>query len=262
MWTQWCSGAPTALLHARGQPAGSCWCRHWALLHRSVFLTTHQLPQLGWHTSPGVLKARQLSFQGGNGSMSFCSLAALQEERASSYLLDRATCVNKHLYIFIFLNLFQRLFLESGRLWVRNNTKSVLLMIPQVLLGGSTERRQDLMSFYFILEALWGIQKACGSPKTNRERKEKNPQRKKSNFIWAPPKRVCQQHSTAHWDDISSAILWLSELHKLLPVSRTLRGTYLVHLYPLAFFSLFTLPNFLLSLTIPIVTSQISRLTY
>lgn len=206
--------------HARGQPAGGCWCSHWASLHtwhstgvRWGVLTTHQLPQLGWHTSTGVLKARQLSFQGGNGSVSCCSLAALRQETASSYLLDRAVSVNKHLCFFF--HLFHRLFLGSGSLWVSNNIKSVLLMISQVLLEGSTESRSDLVSFYFILEAPWGIQKACENPKTKRERKEKNPLTKKSICIWVPPKYVCQLHSAAHWDDISSVMLWLTELHKL-----------------------------------------------
>lgn len=50
--------------------------------------------RLGWHTSAGELKARQLSCQGSNGSVSFRSFAALQEEIASSYLPDRGIHVN------------------------------------------------------------------------------------------------------------------------------------------------------------------------
>lgn len=50
--------------------------------------------RLGWHTSAGELKARQLGFQGGNGSVSFRSFAALWEEVASSYLPDRGIHVN------------------------------------------------------------------------------------------------------------------------------------------------------------------------
>lgn len=149
-------------------------------------------------------------------AMAPCPAAALQpsDRRQPALIFLTGLYVWTSIYTFFF-HLFHRLFLESGSLWVSNNIKSVLLMIPQVLLEGSTESRSDLVSFYFILEAPWGIQKACENPKTKRERKEKNPLTKKSICIWVPPKYVCQLHGAAHWDDISSVILWLTELHKL-----------------------------------------------
>lgn len=179
MWAERWSEAFPALCHARGQPAGGAGA-DWAVTHRawhgSVFFPTPQTPQLGWHISTGVLEARQLSFQGHNGSVSSCSLEALWEERASSYVFERAMCVNKHMYVF--KKYFAQIVFGAYGFEI---AQSVLLMTPQVLLGG---RRPDLISFYFILEVPWGIQKACENPKTNKERKEKNLQTKKSSFIW------------------------------------------------------------------------------
>lgn len=56
--------------------------------------------------------------------------------------------MNKHIYIF--KKYFAQIVFGA---YGSEIAQSVLLTTPQVLLGGSTGRRPDLISFYFILGA-------------------------------------------------------------------------------------------------------------
>ena len=128
-------------------------------------------------------------------SVSFCSFAALREDITSS--CKGYTC--ELVFIYLFVPVFHRVLLEvlrmARRLWVWNN-RSVFLMIPQSLLGGSRVR-PDLISFHpgcplRDSKSLWNKkeERKKERKKKKKQRKRRNPQTKKSSFIWVSPKNM------------------------------------------------------------------------
>lgn len=113
------------------------------------------------------------------------------------------------------------------------------------------EVRQEDQTYSHLISS-WKLLEEFEKPVKNQKQTEKekrrNPQTKKSSFIWVSPKHMFLNCIALLIDDISSDVLWLTELHKLcLTFVRALSGAYLVHLYLFAFSSLFTFPNCLTS---------------
>lgn len=208
----------------RGQPAGSCWCSHWALLHTVQGTGVCSSPHTSSHTWAGTspLGCWRQGSSASREAMAPCPPKALQlsERREPVLTFLTGLCVCEQAFLHFFKIFFTDCFWNLGA-YGSEITQSLIYswsftqsLLPQALLEGSIERRPDPISFYFILETRWRIQKACENPTTHRERKEKNLQTKKYSFICVPLNTFvnCTALFTG---DISSGILWLTELHKL-----------------------------------------------